>query len=65
MSSTNNGFAKPPRRKNEPSFDRRALAILIVVVFILIAAIWFGHSRLETNNNPSTQEFTPKAAPSH
>jgi hypothetical protein len=62
MRTTNNPAANPRRGKNVPHFDRRALAILILVISLVIAAVWFGHARLETNNNPSVQEFTPKAA---
>lgn len=54
------GDQKRTRGKNEPHFDGRALAILLIVVSLLIAVVWFGHARLETNNNPSTQGFMPK-----
>jgi hypothetical protein len=52
---------KRKRGKNEPHLDGRALAILLIVVSLLIAVVWFGHARLETNNNPSTQGFMPSA----
>ncbi len=48
-----------------PCLDGRALTILILVLSLIIAAIWFGHDRLETNNNPSVQEFAPKATQTH
>ena len=57
----NNPAANPRRGNNVPHFDRKALAILILVISLVIAAVWFGHARLETDNNPSVQEFTPKA----
>ena len=57
--------SKRPLAKNEPCFDGRALAILIFIVLFVIAAVWFGHSRLETSNDPATQQFQPKATPNH
>jgi len=57
-----NRASEPRRGNNVPSFDRRALTILLLVISLVIAAVWFGHARLETNNNPSVQEFEPKAA---
>jgi hypothetical protein len=54
---------KRKRGKNEPHFDGRALAILLILVSLLIAAVWFGHDRLETNNNPPAQRFVPKPRP--
>ena len=55
------GKQKRKRGKNVPCFDGRALAILLTIISLLIAAVWFGHARLETNNNPPRQGFTPKA----
>ena len=52
---------KRRRGKNVPCFDGRALAILVAIISLLIAAAWFGHARLETNNNPPLQGFRPKA----
>ena len=47
--------------KNMPCFDGKALTILLVLISMVIAVVWFGHARLQTNNSPSVQKFAPKA----
>jgi hypothetical protein len=55
------GKRKRRRGRNVPCFDGRALAVLLAIISMLIAAVWFGHARLEINNNPPLQGFTPRA----
>jgi hypothetical protein len=55
------GQRKRKRGKNVPCFDGRALAILVAIISLLVLVVWFGHARLETNNNPAVQGFTPRA----
>jgi hypothetical protein len=65
MSSGSNRGAASRRGKNVPCLDGKALALLILVISLVVAAVWFGHARLETNNNPSLQGFGPKSTPNH
>ena len=55
------GKRKRRRGRNVPCFDGRALAVLLAIISLLILVVWFGHARLEINNSPPLQGFTPRA----
>jgi hypothetical protein len=50
-----------PFDPNIPRFDKRAIAICIVVLVLLIVGIWLAHTYVITNYSHPTQPFSPPA----